>query len=257
MGMFNANAAKKEEDANTVTTGSFADINFSFDGSTGFGNAHETKEQVTEEKVEKIVAKETTDEDNGNYTLSAIVSLEEQKVDNGHEDETLINTFKFTKLYRFGKDVSGMPVWKNRASKSTVSFYKSKSNGKIRIVSRENITNKLRMNQFVPKADVAAFQLKQQRAYSWNAYDASIAMEEEDEDKGFCAWTIKFETQEIAEAFAAEFKNAISCNSSIASPVKAAKPKVIAPSTPDVVVQQEEEKKVEQPDEEQKVDSGH
>merc|ERR1740123_1875689 len=69
-------------------------------------------------------------------------------------------------------------------------------------------------------------------------------MEEEDEEKGFCAWTIKFETQEIAEAFAAEFKTAIKCNSSIVSPVKAAKPKVIAPSTPDQQ-EEEEEKKVE------------
>jgi len=124
----------------------------------------------------------------------------------------LIAECHYTKLYRFGPDVSGDFGWKNRGSQSAVSFYKDNSTGSVRMISREHITNKLRMNQMVYPEEEASFTKKNAKMYSWTAFDATIAAEEEDVNKGQSAWLIKFSTEDLANEFADHFRNAMQMN---------------------------------------------
>jgi len=208
------------DDSKDSNSNSFGNINWSF-GNDKPENATANATAVTNTGTAAAPAKTSEkkpevggdNEDNGTYTLKPIVQLEEVEVGTGHEDETLMAKVSYLKLYRFGKDVSGCPCWKNRGTRSTVYFYAHKETNKVRLVSREEVTNKLRMNQLVPREDNANFTLKQARVYSWNAYDVTIAAEEEDDAAGMCAWSIKFETEDAAEDFARHFRDAMQRNS--------------------------------------------
>jgi len=217
---------KKDEESkatNITESSSFGNINWSF----GNDKPDEAKKQSTTANSGTAATSGTTSEpqttaateDNGaDYTFKPIVHLDEVEVGTGHEDETLVAKVEYLKLYRFGKDVSGCPCWKNRGTRSAVYFYKHKENGKVRLISREEVTNKLRMNQLVPREDMANFMLKQARVYSWNAYDVTIAAEEEDEAAGMCAWSIKFETESASDDFAQHFKDAMQQNAATGGP---------------------------------------
>jgi len=178
------------------------------------------KEQQTGQDTEAAA-----DDDNAvQITFKPLVHLEEQTVESGHEHEEKVEDIAFVKLYRFGKDVTSNPCWKNRASASKVCFYKSKHNGKVRMIAREHETNKLRMNQLVPVPDKSQFQVKgQKKIYQWSAYDSSIAQEEDNEDAGFSLWCIKFETEELANQFKQRFDESSKHNESVASPTKPVK----------------------------------
>ena len=161
-------------------------------------------------------ASNNNDEDNmAECTFKPIVQLEEQHVATGHENETLIAKCHYTKLYRFGPDVSRDMGWKNRGSQSEVSFYKDNSTGAVRMISREHITNKLRMNQMVYPEDKASFTKKTPKMYSWTAFDVTIATEEKDVNKGQSAWLIKFGTEELAMEFAGHFRVAMQMNANV------------------------------------------
>eukprot|EP01083_Nonionella_stella_P235745 828650_1 len=178
-------------------------------GSRDWNFAPPTKEE------DVAVNNDNNDDNMVHATFKPIVNLEEQTVDTGHEDETLIVEIPFVKLYRFGKDVAQVPCWKIRASKSNVYLYQSCTSGKIRIIAREHETNKLRMNQFVPKSEDSSFALKSSNVYQWTAYDASIATEKDDEAAGFTMWCIKLSDTDNADLFENEFRKAMQVNDSI------------------------------------------
>merc|ERR1712129_240604 len=180
-------------------------------GASGFGSFENTSEtfdfgklnaqsQVSDEKVKEKPAGDEP-EDNGNYTLSAIVDLEEVDVATGHENEKELESFFMQKLYRWGKDVAGHPTWKNRATKTKLEFYQNAKSGKIRIVTREQITNKLRLNQLVASKAVLNIDRKSEKQISWSAFDVSIEAEDDDGKKGFCMFAAKFADKETADAF--------------------------------------------------------
>merc|ERR1719283_535382 len=81
----------------------------------------------------------------------------------------------------------------------------------------------------------AVFAKKTAKMYSWTAFDATIAQEEEDVNKGQSAWLIKFATEDLANEFAEHFRNAMQMNAQTASATNVAD----APqsSTPEVVDQ--------------------
>eukprot|EP01083_Nonionella_stella_P015073 42191_1 len=206
---------KQNDDVNaTETSGSFANIQWDFSSKQQETQAQEDNE-TTDNKPKK------SEEDNMlKATFKPIVQLEEQKVDTGHENETLIAEIPFLKLYRFGKDVAQVPCWKIRASKSKIYFYKSNTNGKIRMIAREQETSKLRMNQFVPKSEDSAFDLKSSNVYNWQAYDSSIAAEEDDEAAGRTMWCIKLGGDgDYSETFENEFRMAMQNNDSLSGAV--------------------------------------
>eukprot|EP01083_Nonionella_stella_P110404 322990_1 len=206
---------KQNDDVNaTETSGSFANIQWDFSSKQQETQAQEDNE-TTDNKPKK------SEEDNMlKATFKPIVQLEEQKVDTGHENETLIAEIPFLKLYRFGKDVAQVPCWKIRASKSKIYFYKSNTNGKIRMIAREQETSKLRMNQFVPKSEDSAFDLKSSNVYNWQAYDSSIAAEEDDEAAGRTMWCIKLGSDgDYSKTFENEFRMAMQNNDSLSGAV--------------------------------------
>eukprot|EP01083_Nonionella_stella_P224958 800273_1 len=206
---------KQNDDVNaTETSGSFANIQWDFSSKQQETQAQEDNE-TTDNKPKK------SEEDNMlKATFKPIVQLEEQKVDTGHENETLIAEIPFLKLYRFGKDVAQVPCWKIRAAKSKICFYKSNTNGKIRMIAREQETSKLRMNQFVPKSEDSAFDLKSSNVYNWQAYDSSIAAEEDDEAAGRTMWCIKLGSDgDYSKTFENEFRMAMQNNDSLSGAV--------------------------------------
>ncbi|ETO00831.1 hypothetical protein RFI_36609, partial [Reticulomyxa filosa] len=100
-------------------------------------------------------------------------------------------------LYRWGKDVTNNPMWKARSKDSVIEFWQGKS-GKIRMICRENLTEKLRLNQFVP-IDIKLIE-KGEISCQWGpSIDETIAQEEF--NQGLSQWAIKFETLETCKKF--------------------------------------------------------
>merc|ERR1719474_647962 len=64
------------------------------------------------------------DEDNmAECTFKPIVQLEEVEVAAGTEQDKKLNSFEVSKLYRWGKDVTGDAGWKNRATNTAIDFW--------------------------------------------------------------------------------------------------------------------------------------
>jgi len=178
---------------------------FDFGGLINDNAANQTQQTQgnEEEKVKETTNGQVDDEDNGNFTLKPIVDLEEVDVATGHEEDKELKSFDISKLYRWGKDVSGEPTWKNRATKTALEFYQNQSSGKIRIVARENVTNKLRLNQLVAPKGVLNMDRKSDKQITWSGFDMTIEEEDGDEKGGFCMFAAKFAEKEIADAFTA------------------------------------------------------
>ncbi|ETO08896.1 hypothetical protein RFI_28490, partial [Reticulomyxa filosa] len=148
-------------------------------------------------------------------TVQPLVELQEKDVPTGTSDETklyellsdsyslsLLSLDKlynliFMQLYRWGKDVTNNPMWKARSKDSVIEFWQGKS-GKIRMICRENLTEKLRLNQFVP-IDIKLIE-KDEISCQWGpSIDETIAQEEF--NQGLSQWAIKFETLETCKKF--------------------------------------------------------
>eukprot|EP00484_Ammonia_sp_Unknown_P030868 CAMPEP_0197052562 /NCGR_PEP_ID=MMETSP1384-20130603/27022_1 /TAXON_ID=29189 /ORGANISM="Ammonia sp." /LENGTH=918 /DNA_ID=CAMNT_0042485323 /DNA_START=24 /DNA_END=2780 /DNA_ORIENTATION=- len=148
--------------------------------------------------------------DNGvEITFKPLCRLEEQRVSTGHEEERLLQSIKFKVLYVFGQDVSGEWCWKQRAKYSSIHFYQSTHDNKIRVVAREHVTNKLRLNHYVPRNEaICGFRLKTENVYTWNAADDTVVGRED----ALCSFCVKFETSTQTRAFAEQFKAAMTNN---------------------------------------------
>ena len=85
-----------------------------------------------------------------------------------------------TPTTKVSKHVAGQPTWKNRATKTKMEFYQNAKSGKIRIVAREQITNKLRLNQLVANQGVLNIDRKSDKQISWSGFDVTIEAEDED-----------------------------------------------------------------------------
>ncbi|ETO06119.1 Ran-binding protein 1b (RanBP1b), partial [Reticulomyxa filosa] len=136
-------------------------------------------------------------------TVQPLVELQEKDVPTGTSDETKLyellsdSYYIFVQLYRWGKDVTNNPMWKARSKDSVIEFWQGKS-GKIRMICRENLTEKLRLNQFVP-IDIKLIE-KGEISCQWGpSIDETIAQEEF--NQGLSQWAIKFETLETCKKF--------------------------------------------------------
>ena len=168
--------------------------------------------------------KEKEDEEDNvkEITFKPIVHLQEIDIEDGHENDNLLKEYDVSKVYRWGKDVAGVPCWKTRASKTTFGFYQNRATGKIRLVCRETMTNKLRLNQWID-SKIANIEKKNEKSIQWTAIDASIADEDnedvvDDECKssGFCMFAAKFNDKEVADSFVKFFKLQATNNTVIA-----------------------------------------
>merc|ERR1712154_210974 len=210
-----------QSEQNESGFGSFADSEaFDFgklikDDTNNNDNNDILKETEKEKEKEPEKEEEAENDDNGNYTLKAIVNLEEVTVCSGHEDEKLLKEVDVLKVYRWGKDVTSQPGWKNRATKTSLKFYQHSETGKIRVVCRENITNKLRLNQLVANKQMANIEKKSEKQVSWSGVDLTIAEEDGDDNSGFCMFAAKFADAETGSAFYEFFVSASDNNASL------------------------------------------
>ena len=123
-----------------------------------------------------------------------------------------LREFDFIKLWRFGRTVTGTPGWLIRATQSKISFYQLEDK-KIRIVAKEQDSNKLRMNQNVPIPSNSSFKSPRDRLFQWTAKDITDAtITAEEKYDGFSSWLIKFESTEIRQEFKNEFEKASKFN---------------------------------------------
>ncbi|ETO15817.1 hypothetical protein RFI_21545 [Reticulomyxa filosa] len=149
------------------------------------------------------------------YNLKPIIHLTEQtQVSSGTEDETQIHQLfseifllllfykiKMKKLYRWSKDTTGEQGWKTRAIESVIELWKSNTTGRLRMICRENLTGKLRLNQNVGK-DIVVTE-KPSFHCQWSAFDATIA--QENGCQGFSMWLAKFPNADTTKTFQRAF----------------------------------------------------
>ncbi|ETO12355.1 RAN binding protein 1 [Reticulomyxa filosa] len=144
------------------------------------------------------------------YNLKPIIHLTEQtQVSSGTEDETQIHQFSVKKLYRWSKDTTGEQGWKTRAIESVIELWKSNTTGRLRMICRENLTGKLRLNQNVGK-DIVVTE-KPSFHCQWSAFDATIA--QENGCQGFSMWLAKFTDVDTSKAFQRVLSSLISSQS--------------------------------------------
>ena len=129
----------------------------------------------------------------------------------------MLDSFKIIKLYRWGNDVTGSAGWKNRASNTTVDFWQQPNKGKVMVVCRENVTNKLRLNHWLPTAKIANALLRSERFVQWSGFDTIIHAEDEDDNNGLCKFNCRCGDGETAQKFYDLLKKSIDNNEKLAS----------------------------------------
>jgi len=110
---------------------------------------------------------QNTNNDNGYCLIKPIVILREIHTLTGHEDEKLLSSIFIRNLYIFQNN-----EWKIRATNTQIEFYEN-NNRNIRLVVREQLTQKLRLNHYISPA--TQLNNKEDYVWTWIAYDETIA----------------------------------------------------------------------------------
>eukprot|EP01084_Bolivina_argentea_P219930 372850_1 len=77
--------------------------------------------------------------------------------ESGHENEILLAQYKIQKLYIWCDSTFGAKIamskssWEQFACNTFLKFYKNQETNKIRLICRESVTNRIRVNQWIPK----------------------------------------------------------------------------------------------------------
>lgn len=175
----------------------------SFGDNTDF-NVDTTKPVDAPKPAETATALKAAHDDEDNMaecTFVPIVQLEEVAVAAGTEDDKFMGSHDFKKLYRWGKDVTGDQGWKNRASNTNIEFYQQPNDGKVRVVCREDVTQKLRLNHFLPVSELANVLLRSEKFVQWSGCDSTINAEDDDGVDKMCMFNCKFLDAESAKKF--------------------------------------------------------
>ena len=148
-----------------------------------------------------VTMKDSAADDEGNmmtYTLESVVQLEEVNV---NAEDNQLDSFEIVKLYRWGKDALGDDVWNCRASNASIDFWQQPNKGKVRVICRDNVTNKLRMNHWLPQSTIANAELRAGKFVQWSGFDTTIHAEDKDDNNGFCRFNCEFRDGETAQKF--------------------------------------------------------
>ena len=119
----------------------------------------------------------------------------------GTEEDTPMQSFEIIKLYRWTEDASGDSFWKNRANDARIDFWQQPSNGKVRLICRENATNKVKMNHRVPSSKIANAQLRAEKFVQWSGFDTTSHVKDEDDNNGLYMFNAKFKNANTAVDF--------------------------------------------------------
>jgi len=201
-----------------AVTDGFANASWGTGGASGgFGSFGDAAVDFTS-SVEAILLNltDTTTTTANTEQVKPIVQLEEVDVNSGHEEERELANFEVTKLYRWGKDVTGDFIWKQRACNTKLQFWRNNVSDRIRIVSRESVTNKVRLNQIVDTKVLGAVSKMSAKQASWVARDVTIEAEDDDESQGVCKFACKFIDEETADKFVKMFASSGENNATVA-----------------------------------------
>ena len=141
-----------------------------------------------------------------------ILFINKRNVKKGTENEEIIHEFEVRKICVFGEDVSGEKTWKSRASNTKIRFYKNPSNGKIRMICREQDTQKLRLNHYVP---VVSIDNNKKNMYIWAQVDQTVNNENNDNENTKTLFGVKFNEEEQLNKFKNIFEECVQINKEI------------------------------------------
>merc|ERR1712072_142104 len=101
-------------------------------------------EKAVDEHAEEGEARETLEDESAGADFKPIVQLAEVQVCTGEEDEEVLpwHDMPRGRLYRWGEDVKGEKMWKDRGT-GDVKLLKHHDTGKVRVLLRVDKTKKI------------------------------------------------------------------------------------------------------------------
>merc|ERR1712216_23397 len=138
-------------------------------------------------------AAETLEDETSGADFQPIVQLQEVQVCSGEEDEEVLYATR-GKLYRWGEDVKGEKMWKDRGT-GEIKLLKHHDSGKIRVLLRVDKTKKIRLNYYIAKDLELKVNPTSDKAWTYIAVDYS------DEEATYSSLCVKFKDPETANAF--------------------------------------------------------
>merc|ERR1711998_520143 len=153
------------------------------------------------EEIEAVAgegdAGETLEDETSGADFKPIVQLAEVQVCTGEEDEEILYSTR-AKLYRWGEDVKGEKMWKDRGT-GELKLLRHHDTGKIRVLLRVDKTKKIRLNHYLGADLELKVNPTSDRAWTYIATDYS------DETSEVSSLCIKFKDPETANAFKAKW----------------------------------------------------
>merc|ERR1712072_851177 len=150
-------------------------------------------EKAVDEHAEEGEARETLEDESAGADFKPIVQLAEVQVCTGEEDEEILHACR-GKLYRWGEDVKGEKMWKDRGT-GELKLLKHHDIGKIRVLLRVDKTKKIRLNHYLSKDLELKVNPTSDKAWTYIATDYS------DEEAVVSNLCLKFKEPEVANAF--------------------------------------------------------
>ena len=129
------------------------------------------------------------------------------------EEDNQLDSFEIVALYRWETDVTGNARWKNRASNTTIDFWRQPNKGKVRVICRESLTNRLILNHWLPEWRIANVQLRADKFVHWSGLDSTIRAGDKN---GFSSFNCEFRNGETAKKFYGLLMESIENNEKLA-----------------------------------------
>merc|ERR1711998_515116 len=157
------------------------------------GRMDSTEEPKVEDEGAEGEAGETLEDESSGAHFEPLVQLAEVQVCTGEEDEEVVYSSR-AKLYRWGEDVKGEKMWKERGT-GECKLLKHHDTGKIRVLLRVDKTRKIRLNHYLSADLELSVNPTSDKAWTYITTDYS------DEKPELSQLCIKFKDPETANAF--------------------------------------------------------
>merc|ERR1712070_689932 len=151
------------------------------------------KPEVEDEVGGEGAGGETLEDESSGAHFEPLVQLAEVQVCTGEEDEEVVYSSR-AKLYRWGEDVKGEKMWKERGT-GECKLLKHHDTGKIRVLLRVDKTRKIRLNHYLSADLELSVNPTSDKAWTYITTDYS------DEKPELSSLCIKFKDPEMANAF--------------------------------------------------------
>eukprot|EP01113_Clastostelium_recurvatum_P051000 TRINITY_DN980_c0_g1_i1.p1 TRINITY_DN980_c0_g1~~TRINITY_DN980_c0_g1_i1.p1 ORF type:complete len:205 (-),score=66.87 TRINITY_DN980_c0_g1_i1:75-689(-) len=141
---------------------------------------------------------EDVEAENANISFEPILKLSTVETQTGEEQDDVLFKMR-AKLYRWDKDVSGTPCWRERGT-GDVKFLKNRNTSKVRMLMRREKTHKVCANFYIQQHVTIKVNPTSDKSWIWTVKDYSEEPKEE-------LFAIRFGSVENANKFKTEFEN--------------------------------------------------